>query len=139
MLKDKNWLFSVAVITVVQITFTSMGLGYSTDDLIGKAANATTSLARGDVNGAASQMIGGYAIPVTQASHIYASPYGVNFQQAVRPLSVSNPYLGVGTTYNAYVNPIHPANIAQNVQVNSGNSYFSNNTTVPIPTRFKRE
>ena len=123
----------IAAVILGQIVFLSVCDGASTDALIGKAAKVTTSLARGDVNGAAGQAIGGYKIPVAPGSNLYTSPSRVGFQQAVKPLGANQRYLNVGTAYNVSVNPVHPTKIAQNVQVNSGNPYFSNRTTIPIP------
>ncbi len=108
------------------------------DELTGRAVNTATSLAKGDVNGAAGQAIGGYNVPIAPQSNVYLSPGNVGFQQAIRPLSSSNPYLNVGTAYNAGFNPINYSHPSQNVQMNAGNQFFSNSTTVPIPTNFKR-
>lgn len=124
---------------LTQMITANVCFGASADELIGKATNVATSLARGNVSGAASSTIGGYNIPVSRQSHIYVSPTHVGFQQPIKPLGVNNPQLNLGTAYNASVNPLRPTQIAQNVQVNSGNPYFSNTTTIPVPANFKRE
>ncbi len=136
MLLRRSLIFGAAVLA--QIVLSSVCFGYSTDELIGRATNVTTSLARGNVSGAASQAIGGYSVPVARGSNLYLSPGGVGFQQGIKPLGMSNRYMNVGTNYNASVNPLHPTNVSQNVSVNSGTPYFSNSTVIPVPANVKR-
>ncbi len=135
MLPRRTLMFGVAVLA--QVILSGVCFGYSTDELIGKATNVTMSLARGNVSSAASQAIGGYNIPVASGSNLYLNPSSVGFQQGIKPLSASNPYLNFGTNYNASVNPLHPTQLSQNVQVSSGNPYFSNSTTIPVPANLK--
>lgn len=127
------------MVMIGQIAFLSVGHSSSTDELIGKTVKVTNSLARGDVNKAAGQAIGGYTFPIARGSSVYASPSRVRIQQPVKMLGTNQLPLNLRTNYNAAVNPLHPTRIDQKVQVHSGNSYVSNTTTIPIPGNLKKE
>ena len=137
--KNSLRVFSFTAILLHQVTFSGVCFAASTDELIGRASNVVTTLARGNVSGAAYQAIGGYNVPITRQSSIYASPSQVGFQQSIKPLGVYDPAINAATTYQAAVNPLRPTQVAQSVQVNSGNPYFSNTTTIPVPANIKRE
>ncbi|OGW84745.1 MAG: hypothetical protein A3C35_01260 [Omnitrophica bacterium RIFCSPHIGHO2_02_FULL_46_11] len=134
--QNKRFIFVAGFIA--QIFLTGVCFSSSTDELMGRAVNVATSLARRDVNGAAGQAIGGYNVPLTAQTNLSLGLGNIGLRQAIKPLSSSNPYLNVGSTYNAataFGFNSYP-NLSQNFQVNSNNRYFSNTTT--IPTNFKR-
>ena len=130
--------FILPLFFLAQILPARFSFAYSTDELIGKAVNATTSLAKGNVSGAAEQAIGGYHIPIAPQTNMHANLGGVSLQQGIKPLSMSNPYLNLGSSYNANANlsPNRYPNLSQNFQVNSNTPYFSNTTS--IPASFKK-
>ncbi|GEM_PF-6503420 len=131
MFQNKRFIFVVGLIAPMFLT--SLSFASLTDELTGKAVNMATSLARGDTNGAVGQAIGGYNVPLSPQTNLSLSPGNVWISQAIKPLGLNNPYLNVGSTYNAgtaFGFGGRP-NLSQNFQVNSNNRYFSNTTTVP--------
>ncbi len=126
------------ILCLLSILFFGNGAGFAatTDEWIGKAANAATSLASGNTEGAVQQMVPNYYVPLTGQSGIQAGPGSVNFHQQVPGVSqLSTKAFGVSGTYHAGasygLNRLPTP--SQNVQVNAGNQYLSNTTTVLPP------
>ena len=132
MLKNRFRILVAGVI--VGMFWTTVCFAALSDELTTKAVNVAGALSRGDSNGALQGAIGGYNLPVTPQTNLSLGAGNVGIQQAIKPLGFSNPYLNVGSTYNAGTTfgLNRTPNLSQNFQVNSGNGYFSNSTSIPI-------
>lgn len=132
MRKNRRRILAVGLITGMFLT--TVCFAALTDELTQKAVNVASSLSRGDANGAMQGAIGGYNVPLTRQTHLSLGAGNVGLQQAIKPLSLSNPYLNVGSNYNAGTTfGLNGApNLSQNFQVNSNNRYFSNTTSIPV-------
>lgn len=126
------------ILCLLSILFSLNGAAFAatTDEWVGKAANAATTLASGSTEGAVQQMVPSYYVPLTGQSGVQAGPSSVNFHQQIPGVNqLSTKAFGVSGTYNAgasYGLNRLPAP-SQNVQVNAGNQYLSNTTTVSPP------
>ena len=118
----------IAILALV-LSETGVCRAASTDQWIGKAANATGALARGDVKTAAEQAVGTTNIPLARQTNVSAGPGSVWLRQGIPAGELRNPYLNTAATYNVGTTLGRSPNLSQNVQVSENNRYFSNTTT----------
>lgn len=114
----------------------SQAFAVSTDEWIGKAANAAANLASGNPEGAVQQMVPSYYVPITKQSGVNAGLGSANFHQQIPGLNqASSKLMGVSGAYNAGINygPRGIGTPSHNVQVGAGNQYISNTTTFSPP------
>lgn len=137
-LSMRVWKMKRTVLFLLLILCAGNGAGFAatTDEWVGKAANAATTFASGSTEGAVQQMVPSYYVPLTGESGVQAGPSSANFHQQIPGVSqLSTKAFGMSGTYHAGasygLNRLPTP--SQNVQVNAGNQYLSNTTTVSPP------
>lgn len=129
-MKTKH-LWILLIIGIVFKVFLPSACADSTEGLIRRAINASTSLANGNYTAAAGQAIPGKNFGQGQTS-VHVNPTSVGVHQGVPGLpQVGNKYVNLNSGFNAYghINSKGQPTVRRNFQVQTGSRHVRNTTT----------